>query len=1275
MDNSKNDPSLEAALATNPEMVSKLTTDGTNIWKTGTPERTIGSISSLVRSTKSKTKSATKLADKQPKSTSSTTPSKRDKTNGAGAISQNVVSDSEQLDTKEHVLALKYSRLWRSNIRRVKQTKLSESRYTTKLITNCMQLWKHALVEKRMLWRAEVRARVHYKIAICGKVWKAWRLYVSERSGKAVRRKMISEHVGRARTKRAWNAWMMYMSQKKDKVARQKAAIAFCHECVLSLYYGLWHALLVERKSWQKLEQDAASWKSHRLVKSSFRNWRLRFVTAQLRQTKMEQASHHHQRHRKNIVLHSWLAYVSKCQEKKRRTEKAVLWMTVKLRKRFFAKWKLSHMQILIREDAEKYAISWDKKRTLRTGWLIWKTHLSTVRKNNAATEKAMVHHHLVLKRHGLMAFVSLLSDGMTADKKLAADVTSQTNLDLLDDSASAVMSAQRNTGAGKGARILSNVAEKIGMGELDGFRWRVPTCKETTALAHRRKVVLKAAFSSIVEYARNRKIKRGRMDVGITVSTKRRLIKSWVLWKTLLHDKRDDVVKMRKAERLFTFIILRRTFSTLRQNAVNVTVERHYEELAKLHYNRRLALVVLIAWWNYAAQSSAKMIQWRVAVRHRYKSLLRHALRTWAQAYTSRCTSAAQWSLAVTRHLRTISKKALQAWMLYSSSRRWIHNTIQSCETRRSEILSMQLFRHWKAKTIIAREVRLEVEKAQQEGAFALIRQAFFGWRSYVEGLKLYREEQDRQVRRVQVAVEKAKLKNALAAWRRYRRYKQFCHAMNARAKSHLTRHLLSITMTFWIKRNHHRKWLHRAQSLADTFLHRNILRQSVIMWRSHRTNWNEIKSHMFVMPVLHRGQMLLGKTFSAWSDYVASKKDTRARIKEAECWRREMAIKHGILALLTVADPNRSREPLKRANAPSGITMRKWSIVEKCARHWLDVTMRARTRRRRSSANQRSALQTESRKPIPLVSSRQRQSASLNGELPPRIALPENPSLALPRTLGSILHQNTFETHATNVTETTKPRPLERRHNEIGPPVPPLVKYSQPPSQPLNRPTATLQQSASRNKRASPRRPDYILDPTSGRFVAAGDKGLDWHTSNKENVIQDTSWLNGRISSASLPIFVSNLERVVEAQSVGGSPDVFAGWPQSGNVSIDVGLPSIPEPPIQDPEYQVKSIYVEPVHPVSIPIIPIPPRPKVLAAARTRWRSDDDSREEALEILRHIHVDPDELERTLSNHDINVRRSVYNQSINSNGGLEKAGSVDTRSVLVEAFIAKKVD
>ncbi|TPX48770.1 hypothetical protein SeMB42_g02857 [Synchytrium endobioticum] len=445
-----------------------------------------------------------------------------------------------------------------------------------------------------------------------------------------------------------------------------------------------------------------------------------------------------------------------------------------------------------------------------------------------------------------------------------------------------------------------------------------------------------------------------------------------WSIWKTGLHRKQNDRIKTAKAAKLYHHIILRRAFMKLKKYANEELKGRQNEALAIRHYHRYIALAALRAWWVYAAQSSSKLMQWRVAVRCRCKSLLYRYFKLWEQKRMVKFCDASKRALAVARHLRTIARRSLRAWMLYAAASHWVKNRIDTLQLKHSATVVARLFQHWRAKAIIAHEVRLEVERAQLESAFALMKQVFVNWKFLVSGVKRYREEQNRRIRVVKAAVDNAKLRNALNAWRRYRRYKQYCHSVNAKAKFHFTRHLLSITMTYWITRHHHRKWLRCAHSLADAFHHRHVYRNCIKLWRSSRDNWSQIVNRIFIMPVLHRGQKLMNKTFASWKLYVNKKKDMRSRVKDAQGWRREMVIKRGILAFLTVADPYRGKESSTVTRQPPlGMTRRKWNTVERCARHWLALSVQARARRRQSSSHH-SSLHTRvsaAREPAPYI------------------------------------------------------------------------------------------------------------------------------------------------------------------------------------------------------------------------------------------------------------------------------------------------------------------
>ncbi|KAI8927770.1 hypothetical protein BC831DRAFT_155355 [Entophlyctis helioformis] len=244
------------------------------------------------------------------------------------------------------------------------------------------------------------------------------------------------------------------------------------------------------------------------------------------------------------------------------------------------------------------------------------------------------------------------------------------------------------------------------------------------------------------------------------------------------------------------------------------------------------------------------------------------------------------RWRLAMAHHDRVSAMRHIRAWRGYVNERRTVRTSLAVFIYKREVSAQSRVFSVWRERLMEHREyddIVMSIRKLRgMSQAQAVIR----AWKTWANTRMLKRRMEEARYQALACARRHDTLKHCFGQWLVVHRRKRRVQRLEQRALHIYQSSYLTRAFALWRGHYRHLVWERYTGELQVHFTQTHLLGRYMDRWVSRRPDWKRIYVARHVQPIAFWGLGLSRKVFSAWQQYVAQRRSSKARIAEAKAW-----------------------------------------------------------------------------------------------------------------------------------------------------------------------------------------------------------------------------------------------------------------------------------------------------------------------------------------------------------------------------------------------------
>ncbi|KAJ3417172.1 spindle pole body protein Sfi1 [Chytridiales sp. JEL 0842] len=413
----------------------------------------------------------------------------------------------------------------------------------------------------------------------------------------------------------------------------------------------------------------------------------------------------------------------------------------------------------------------------------------------------------------------------------------------------------------------------------------------------------------------------------GILFRNQKLLNAYWKKWTGRISNMKLIKLNMDVAERFHRLCSIKRSFLIMRYSAALRKEHHRLSAIGERFYCRGILTKYLLAWMFAYADVTNEKVQMKKAERFHDRLLLRRAFHAFSLNADVEAREREAELTASIHYYRSICLKAIRGWRLITQvANEQALNQKLAIRIRYNSLLRT-FFSRWQKQLNGRRWDSVSWRLAALHYQRMLVRKAILGWKEYVMSLNSFKLS----ILQFVMKIERACINRAFSHWK-----KKAVVAKEVRV-------MLEEAHEQWAKEFGSKKISH----IADRFRRKSLLSIYLHSWHSQNPNWHATYTRRNVKPLIHWGTTLTSKVFHAWIIYKANKQEKKRRLKEAEGWRREMALRHGAVAWLQVGDSMKMERESKVLEVGAKMFSEELKLAHKYVKRWRAKAMGGRARR----------------------------------------------------------------------------------------------------------------------------------------------------------------------------------------------------------------------------------------------------------------------------------------------------------------------------------------
>ncbi|KAJ8331609.1 hypothetical protein O5D80_000519 [Batrachochytrium dendrobatidis] len=864
-------------------------------------------------------------------------------------VDDDTVESSTTNSTNMHLKRI-YLKVWRLDTLACRII----SQKTLLLLRHCFRRWIHSTVtpsthQIRQLptnvetfghedWRLNIRATVHFKFALYGKVWAGWILFVKERKRQKYLEMQAISYDNENRLGMALQAWKMY-SQHRFAHRRLKMMVLSKH----------WKLVLLK-----KFQIWSDRFKKQRLVK--FNN----SIASRVRIKNLEA---------KCVKL--WRLALDRRLEYRHKSITAGIHATQRILKWAFLKWRLRLFDREQHLSQEKTAVWFDQCRVARVAFRCW--YIKSDRAIKAGhfqirIERAF-HRHLIttkwlvwrlqfnqkkLVKLRISAFASMFEKNaklkvfrcLNSLVSMRASAEKFSNLQLIKSVFNkwALKAIHIKTKKDEIAMVpgVSHYNSKL---QCRGFHswlflfrsYKLQKTMKQRASNHYQSITCRKILNAFSQHARFCKQKAKLDSIAATFLNQSRIARYFLMW---IRFKEHSELERRKLKHAIEFRqnkMIWRVWSMFVKN-VQICKQQHEQRImVESYYNKVLAQKMLCLWVLYTRLESKKKVHQVHATRFRYFSMMHGAFQFWHKRHIGKRQQLMHWRFAIAHHDRTVALRHLRAWNVYTKECNLLRYRIDLFQYQRELKIKLLFFGTWQNCILEIKDCSEIVESVRLLRQTTWLRKTMATWITWTH-IRAFHKRKENELYADWITNKSIDLLcKCVKRWKQVYQMRVHWAELDSSAQQAYRARYQHTAWSIWRRYYKHMVWIKVTDSMQSKFRQKHLLIKTFKVWMHSRSNWRGLYYLSHVHPITFWAVSLLRKVFVTWRNEVDRQKLFKKRLENAREWHGQELISEGMRLLLQV-------EQRERADRLSAIAFQdrpawsnyQWKLASKYGRRW---------------------------------------------------------------------------------------------------------------------------------------------------------------------------------------------------------------------------------------------------------------------------------------------------------------------------------------------------
>ncbi|KAK5934049.1 hypothetical protein CgunFtcFv8_014476 [Champsocephalus gunnari] len=295
-------------------------------------------------------------------------------------------------------MTCRYWNLWRDHQEEAEDksfqplTKMALTKYSTSLLSSCLQRWREKLAKQQRMQVLEHRADIWFAERMLPHCFNSWVEFTLQRRLHKRRKHKAEVYNRRRQYSLVFYTWWGESEKHKGQMLSERLAILHEERCLLRRAWSRW-----KLQTEQQMDEEQ-KWKAserlyrHRLLDKTMKQLKDNSTEMQDRRNREQQAYRRGDMRCLRWAVENWKKYVQSQREKKSRLKQMQQIYEVKLLNRTFVAWKKHHLQMCQTYRQAEGLHRQQKRNFLRTALCVWRENAVLLTEVRLQEQRAQHH-------------------------------------------------------------------------------------------------------------------------------------------------------------------------------------------------------------------------------------------------------------------------------------------------------------------------------------------------------------------------------------------------------------------------------------------------------------------------------------------------------------------------------------------------------------------------------------------------------------------------------------------------------------------------------------------------------------------------------------------------------------------------------------------------------------------------------------------------------------------------------------------------------------------